>query len=157
MAKFILLIISTMFLMSCNQPKNRIEEKKISTQAQIETDLIKKSLYITVEPNLFKLSLIPDTVKVEMKNNTKDTITTGEYYRIEHFEGDQWFEVSPEQTFVDIGFSLHEGDSKFFEVKLLKERIEYEVGKYRIVKHYSKPNYQETKEEFNVFGEFNIE
>lgn len=157
MAKFILLTISTIFFLGCNHSKNNNQAQQNETQVKIVADSIKQTVTMSVEPNVFELSLVPGIVIVKMTNNTKDTITTGEYYHIEHFDNNQWLKISPDQSFIDIGFSLYEGYSKSFEVNLLKEQIDYKVGKYRIVKQYSKPDHQKTKEDFYVFAEFYIE
>lgn len=156
MERFTLLIISTIFLLSCNQAKNKNEEKPVATTVKTETVSIKNTVTLAVVPKAFKLSSIPSTVKVEMTNNTKDTITTGLYYHIEHYANNQWLKVSPDLFFHDLGFSLPEEDFKDFEVKLLKDQIEYEVGKYRIVKYYLKPDYHKTEKQLNVFAEFFI-
>ena len=92
-----------------------------------------------------------------MTNNTNDTITTGLYYRIEFYEKKEWKVISPEQFFVDLGWTLIPSGFHTFETKLLKEQINYKAGKYRIVKYYLKSDYQKTKEELNVYAEFNIE
>ena len=109
---------------------------------------------MSAEPNMFKLSLVPGTVEVKVRNKTNDTITTGLYYHIEHFKNNQWLKVSPDQTTPDIAYLVGRGDFKAFDVRLLIDQIEYEVGKYRIVKDYFKDDY---KEKFHVFAEFSIE
>jgi len=146
-----------MFFLSCTQSKNSNEEERIETQAKVETDSIHKTVTLSIEPKLFKLSSLPDSVNVKMMNNTNDTIITGLHYEIEHFKNNQWLKASPDQFFNDIGFSLTEGKLRDFEIKLLKKQIDYEVGKYRITKYYLKHDYQKTKQTFEVFAQFDIE
>lgn len=155
MKKTIALIIPIFFLLSCNQAKNKNKEKRNQT---VTKDTISEIVELAIKPNTFKLSSLPGTVKVQMGNNTTDTITTGDYYRIEKLEENEWTNVSPkDMTFYDIGYDLKPFDNKTFEEKLLKNKINYNSGKYRIVKNYVKPDYQKTRENFYVYAEFDIQ
>lgn len=155
MKNLILLIISTTLLLSCNQTKK--EEKQSASTEQIN-NIEDKSVSLSVVPNVFKLSEIPDTVTVTITNNTNDTITTGLHYQIENYENNEWKEVSPKDIlFHDLGWTLKPTDTENFEKKLYKDQINYKAGKYRIVKYYLNSDYQKTKENHNVYGEFDIE
>ncbi len=151
----VILIISITTLQSCNQTKNNKTEK--SNQNEQEEIVLNKMVLLSIKPNNFKLSELPELVKVTIANNTNDIITTGLYYRIEFYENDEWKVISPEQFFEDLGWTLIPSDSHIFETKLLTEQVDYKAGKYRIVKKYLKSDYQKTKEELNVYAEFSIE
>ena len=130
-----------------------VEENK-----QAENVLNDTAVSLSVEPNVFKLSKVPEIVKVTMTNNTNDTITTGLRYRIETFEKNEWKEVSPpEQFFDDIGLRLIPSAFHTFEERLLTDKIDYKAGKYRIVKSYLKSDYEKTKKDYFVYAEFKIE
>ncbi len=137
MKKFILLIISTIFLSS-------------STPIQEET------VTLLVKPNVFNLSELPETVEVTMTNNTQETILAGLHYWIERYENDRWIKVSPAQAFEDINYNFSPSVFYTYEKDLFTEEIDYKVGKYRIAKYYLKSGYQETKKEFRVYAEFRI-
>lgn len=155
MRKFILLIISTAFLLGCNQTIKGREEKP--TENKQTNDVVDTSVSLSIEPNIFKLSELPEMLKVTITNNTNDTITTGLHYRIENYKNNEWEQVSPDQVFVDLGIILKPSDSHTFDKKLLSKQIDYKVGKYRIVKHYLKSDYQKTREKFNVYAEFEVD
>lgn len=156
MKKLILLIISTSFLLGCNQQTKAKEEQ--STQSELVNDIVDKTVLLSIEPNVFKRSEIPDAVTVTMANNTNDTITTGLQYQIENYEKNEWKEVSPKDiVFHDLGWRLKPADRENFEKKLYKARINYKPGKYRIVKYYLKSDYQKTKEDFKAYAEFEVE
>lgn len=157
MIKFILLIIAALTLSNCNQGKRINNEEHIEDQIETETETLADTVTLSAEPNEIKLSALPDTLKVIMANHTKDTITTGLYYHIEYCKNNEWINISPDQFFNDLGFLLTEGDYRTFDVKLLKEQIEYKTGKYRIAKYYLKSDYQATKKTFYTYADFNIE
>ena len=76
----ILLVVSSTLLFSCNQI-NKQEEQ--TTKMEQVNDKEDKSISLSVDPKVFILSQIPDTIKVIMTN---DTITTGLRYQIENYE-----------------------------------------------------------------------
>ncbi len=144
-------------------PKDNVEVNlsyvpMVEENKQAENVLNDTAVSLSVEPNVFKLSKVPELVKVTMTNNTNDTIMTGLYYKIESYEKNEWKEVSPpERFFNDLGFRLIPSRFHTFEEGLLPDKIEYKVGKYRIVKDYLKSDYQKTKKKFKVYAEFKIE
>lgn len=153
MKKLILLIILVTFSMSCNQTKKGEELIKKEQVNAVED----KSVSLFVDPNVFKHSEIPDVIKVTMTNNSNDTITTGLHYQIENYENNEWKEVSSkDMVFHDLGWRLKPTESENFEKELYKDQINYKAGKYRIVKYYLKSDYQKTRENHNVYGEFEI-
>lgn len=152
MKKIIALTIPIFFLLSCKQTKN--ESEKTYNQTKTADKIVE----LTIEPKTFKLSSLPETVEIKMKNKTSDTITTGDYYQIEKLEEDKWINISSkDMTFHDIGYDLKPLDNKIFEEKLLKNEISYNSGKYRVVKYYLRPDYQKTREKINIYAEFEIE
>ncbi|WP_286778697.1 MULTISPECIES: immunoglobulin-like domain-containing protein [Sphingobacterium] len=154
MRYFILLTISAILLLACNQTKR--EENRTVRKEQINV-IEDKSVALSVEPDIFMLSDIPDTIMVKITNNTNDTISTGLHYRIECYENDKWKEVSPKDIlFHDLGWRLKPTESENFEKKLFKDKINYKTGKYRIVKYYLKSDYQKTKKTYNIYGYFEI-
>ncbi|MEQ7802049.1 immunoglobulin-like domain-containing protein [Pedobacter sp. ASV1-7] len=157
MKKLILLIISTTLLFSCQyQPTKNSEEK--STENEQVNDIADKTVSLSVEPNVFKLSEIPDSVSITMTNNTNDTITTGLHYQIEQYQKNHWKEISPkDMLFQDLGWKLKPSGTENFKKNLYKDQISYKSGKYRIIKYYLNSDYQKTKENFKVYAEFNIE
>jgi len=156
MRNLILLAIATIFLSGCNQPQKAKEEK--STQKGQVNDLVDKSVTLSVEPSVFLLSKLPETITTTMANTTEDTITTGLQYKIESYQNNKWKEISPnDMLFQDLGWQLKPTDTQNFTKKLYKDQIEYKAGKYRIVKHYLKSDYQKTRERFTVYAEFDIE
>lgn len=137
MKKFILLIISATFISS-------------------GTPIQEGAVTLSVTPNLVKLFELPEIVEVTMTNNTQETISAGLHYWIEHYENKEWTKVSPEQVFEDIGYNFSPSVFYTYEKSLFTDEIDYKVGKYRIVKYYLKSDYQETKEEFRIFAEFEV-
>lgn len=94
---------------------------------------------------------------VKITNNTNDTITTGLHFCIERFEADRWKVVSPKDIeFPDLGWRIVPDGSETFTKKLYKDRIHYTAGRYRVVKHYLKSDYMQTRKSFEIFAEFDI-
>lgn len=158
MKMIFLVAISIIIVVGCNQPQNDKSEKTIENELINDVENINESnVSLSVERNVFKLPELPETVEVTITNNTKDTITTGLHYRIENYENNKWKEVSPEQFFNDLGWSLKPSDRHAFDTNLLIKQIDYKAGKYRISKYYIKPDYHKTKEQFDVYAEFIVE
>jgi len=154
MKNLILLVIATTLLLSCKQPK---KAKEGESTRQVK-NIVDKSVTLSVEPAVLLLSALPDAITTTMTNNTEDTITTGLQYEIEKYKNNEWNEIAPEGiVFEDLGWQLKPTDTQNFTKKLYKDQIEYKAGKYRIVKHYLKSDYQKTRERFNVYAEFTIE
>lgn len=152
---FVFSITAISILWSCHQIKNTEKEKprkKIPTE-----EVLNESVSLCVKPNAFPLAELPDQVEVTLFNYTRDTITTGLHYSIEHYEKNEWKEVSPELSFHDLGLTILPSDFHTFEKKLLPDKINYKVGQYRVVKHYLKTDYLKTRKDFKVYGAFNIE
>lgn len=121
------------------------------------SDNVDKTVSLSVEPKVFKLSENPDTIIVKMTNNINDTTTTGVHYQIENYENNEWKEVSPkDMVFHDLGWRIKPTESENFDKKLYKDQINYRVGKYRIVKYYLNSDYQKTRKNHNVYGKFEI-
>lgn len=157
MKNLLILIISTAFLLSCNQRNDNKEVHTIDNSAQ-SADTISKTIKLSAQPETLKLSAFPDSITVILTNNTIDTITSGLHYVIEKLEDNKWNEVSPKDiVFHDLGWHLKPNDTESFGKKLYKNQIDYKAGRYRIVKYYLKSDYQQTKENYNVYAEFNIE
>lgn len=141
------------------------------------------SVSLSVKPNVFELSELPETVEVTLTNNTYSTISAGLRYWIEKYEtcmncraqkdmnnsgklpchkeincsneNSGWKKVSPEHFFDDIGYNLAPSVFYTYDKDLFTEEIEYKIGKYRIVKYYLKSDGQKTQD-FNVYAEFEI-
>ena len=72
---FILLMVFTTILLSCNQTRNDKKEK--SNENKQAKNVLNDTISLSVKPNVLKLSELPNLVEVTMTNNTNDTITTG--------------------------------------------------------------------------------
>ncbi|MFD2593854.1 immunoglobulin-like domain-containing protein [Sphingobacterium griseoflavum] len=154
MKKLIIAIISITLVSSCNQSKIKDQ----SGNEQEVKDTVEKTVSLSMKPNVFRLSHMPDTVTVVMSNNTDDTIMTGLHYKIENLAHNEWKEISPKDImFNDLGWQLKPTDSGNFEKNLFKDQINYEAGRYRIVKYYVKSDYQQSKQNFTVAAEFQVE
>lgn len=148
-----LLLLSGSVLVSCNQNNNTQD----TTDMAPREDTVMNEVLLTSVSEVLQATSIPDTLSVQMSNNTKDTINTGMYYDIEQLHDKTWMTVLPEQNFQDIGFRVLPSDSKRFGVKLLRDQITYEPGSYRVVKYYMKPDFKETKEQHCIYAEFTVE
>lgn len=144
--------------MSCNYANNNDREKSKENKTELKEDTSSNAVTLSIEPEILLLSSLPDTVIVTMSNKTDETISTGLHYSIEAFKNNDWQEVSPkEMVFHDIGFNLEPSDQQYFEKLLVRDHINYQPGKYRIVKYYLKPDFQVTKELYYSSVEFTIE
>lgn len=151
----LLLTISIILLFGCNNPKKNKTEK--STELVETKEVLNEVISLSLMPNVFKLSQLPDMVEVKMTNNTNNTITTGLHYKIERNENNEWKEVSPkDMVFHDLGWRLTPGHTENFEKQLYKDQINYKIGKYRIAKYYLKADYQKSKQNYTIYAEFSI-
>lgn len=157
MKKNIILIIWAIVLFSCNQTKMDKTENATDIITEEKSDTNEQTVKLSLESAELQLSELPDAIKVAMTNNTNDTITIGDHFRIEKFENNEWIDFTPKDiAFNDIGYDLRPNDTKTFNKNLFKNQVDYKLGKYRIVKYYLKSDYQETKEDFNIYAEFEI-
>ena len=158
MKKLSILITSLVLLLSCNQTKSNNETTRPNDNSVQVADTISKTVKLSAQPEILKLSALPDSITVLMTNNITDTITTGLHYSIEIQEANEWKEISPKDiVFNDLGWRLKPNDTESFAKKLYKDQIDYKAGKYRIVKHYLKSDYLQTKEDYTVLAKFSIE
>ena len=157
MKKNIILIIATIVLLSCNQTKTEKLENPADIISGQKSDITNQTVKLSLESEELKLSELPDAINVTMTNNTNDTITTGEHFRIENFENNEWIDFTPTDiAFDDIGYELKPHSAQTFNENLFKKQIDYKPGKYRIAKYYLKSDYQQTNKDFNIYAEFEI-
>lgn len=155
MGKHLFLIVAAgFFVLSCDQNKN-VKQSRNETKADHETPQYRVSLSVAL--GSFRSSSIPDTLSVEMRNSTRDTITTGLHYDIQKLKNKDWVKVLPEQPFQDIGVMLLPSGSKFFTVRTMKDKTAYHPGRYRVVKYYLKPDFRKSRAQFLVYAEFYVE
>lgn len=158
MKNLFLLAASAVLLVGCDSSKSNKESRSAPHEGAkaIAADTV-KAVSLAAEPATLKLAALPDSITVTMTNSTADTVTTGTQYRIEKWGSSGWEEVSPKDVaFQDIGWRLKPGASRVFAKKLYKERAGFTAGSYRIVKHYLKSDYLQTRERFNVYAAFAI-
>ncbi len=157
MKKNIILIASAIVLLSCNQTNTDKTENPTDNSSEQKSNTNDQTVKLSLTSAELQLSELPDAIKVTMTNNTNDTITTGEHFRIEKFENNEWIDFTPKDiAFTDIGYELMPYASKTFNENLFKNQIDYKSGKYRIAKYYLKSDYRKTKEEFNTYAEFEM-
>lgn len=156
MKNFLLnIILILVFLFSCNQMNT--DKTENPTGKEQKSDTTNRTVKLSLEFTDLKSSELLDVIKVTMTNHTNDTITTGEHFRIENFEQNEWVDFTPKDiAFHDIGYILKPDSQKVFSKRLFKNQIIYNPGKYRIVKYYLKPDYQETKDVFYIYAEFEV-
>lgn len=78
-----------------------------------------------------------DTISIIVTNKYSEDIFIGEDYYIAKFNGKKWVRLPLHYAFVDIGYKIPKGESKFFTINLQKERYKYSRGQYKIVKPFS--------------------
>lgn len=117
MKKFLLLFVLMAILWSCNQASNNNDQKSSDHQNGSKTDTVRQGVTFSVQPDVFKLSTLPDSVQVKISNYTMDTLMTGVGYHIEVLdENDRWIVVSPDDmAFISIGVLLLPSIDKLFE------------------------------------------
>lgn len=156
--KIILILVTTILFINCNQSKNNTTATSLQTKNTGKADEVINEVILSLQPNVFQLTTLPDTLNIQMANHTKDTITTGLHYRIELLKNGEWIEFSPKDIlFEDMGFGLLPADFKDFVVRLFKEKVIYHPGKYRVVKYYLTSDYAKTKKRNDVYTEFKVE
>lgn len=102
--------------MSWNQNKKKEEQLSKKEKGNEVED---GSVSLSIEPNVIKLSEIPDTIKATISNNTNDTITTGLHYQIKNYQNSVWKEVSSkDMAFHNLGWRLKPTESEIFVKKL---------------------------------------
>lgn len=154
----LLLTITTAFIVwGCRQPNNNKETRQTSYTSVKNTGSVNSVVALAADPQKIEINAMPDSIQVAIFNNTNDTITTGLHYTIEKLEDSEWKEISPEGIpFHDLGWTLKPGDTQSFSESTYANQINYQTGRYRVVKYYLKSDYGKTRETYNVYAEFNI-
>lgn len=80
MRTYIFFVNSLLFLSGCYLVKSGVEDQAIAA-----SEVSDHSVSLIIKPNQVKLYELSRSVSVTSTNNTSDTLTTGSYYRIEHF------------------------------------------------------------------------
>jgi hypothetical protein len=130
-----------------------INQNHISSESTLDP---KDTVLLTAIPHEYKNGALPDSITLKITNNLQETITTGLYYHIESYNRG-WKKVSPDQVVEDLGYAIPPGAFETFHVNLLKSKIDYRPGRYRIVKRYLKSDYRNTQKVFDTYTEIVIE
>lgn len=101
------------------------------------------------EPTTYPLST--DKIYITITNNTPIYCFTGMDYSVEHYNGSTWcnlpLSICAAMTKVD----LLSGESKGFDIYLLKNQYDYQPGKYRVRKTISTG-----EQEYELIAEFEL-
>jgi len=151
------LFIAFFLLLSCDKNRTPIEKNHDSKYTNKSRYDLQDTVILSISTTVFKITTIPDTVRVAMINSTADTLTTGLHYEIQRLESNKWVKVLPDQMFQDIGFAILPNHSKSFTVKMMKDQAAYKSGDYRIAKYYLNQDFRKTKKHYFVYAEFRIE
>ena len=92
-----------------------------------------------------------------LKNNSNVNITYGNEYKIEKKTDDNWQELEGKLAFNLPAYNLKYMDSVELKLDWKNGYGSLDKGKYRLVKNVSIENVDGSNEEFNVYGEFNID
>ena len=92
-----------------------------------------------------------------LKNNSNVNITYGNEYKIEKKIDDNWQELEEKLNFNLPAYNLKYMDSVELKLDWKNGYGSLDKGEYRLVKNVSVENVDGSNEEFNVYGEFNID
>ena len=92
-----------------------------------------------------------------LKNNSNVNITYGNEYKIEKKTDDNWQELEGKLAFNLPAYNLKYMDSVELKLDWKNGYGSLDKGKYRLVKNVSVENGDGSKEEFDIYGEFNID
>ena len=92
-----------------------------------------------------------------LKNNSDVNITYGNEYKIEKKTADNWQELEGKLAFNLPAYNLKYMDSVELKLDWKNGYGSLDKGKYRLVKNVSVENGDGSKEEFDIYGEFNID
>ncbi len=121
------------------------------------TSIQENTVALTLEQATFALTNVPNEVVVKMHNTTAAPIVTGLRFSLECYTGSEWKSLVPEMAFNDIGYTIDQNRSHQFTIDLIKDRVTYKKGTYRISKYYLDENYSETRKQYTVYAQFEIE
>ena len=92
-----------------------------------------------------------------LKNNSNVNVTYGNEYKIEKKIDDNWQELEGKLNFNLPAYNLKYMDSVELKLDWKNGYGSLDKGQYRLVKNVSIENVDGSTEEFNVYGEFNID
>ena len=92
-----------------------------------------------------------------LKNNSNVNITYGNEYKIEKKIDDNWQELEGKLAFNLPAYNLKYMDSVELKLDWKNGYGSLDKGQYRLVKSVSVEKVDGSSEEFNVYGEFNID
>ncbi len=92
-----------------------------------------------------------------LKNNSNVNITYGNEYKIEKKTADNWQELEGKLAFNLPAYNLKYMDSVELKLDWKNGYGSLDKGQYRLVKNVSVENVDGSKEEFDIYGEFNID
>ena len=92
-----------------------------------------------------------------LKNNSNVNITYGNEYKIEKKIDDNWQELEEKLAFNLPAYNLKYMDSVELKLDWKNGYGSLDKGQYRLVKNVSIEKVDSSSEEFNVYGEFNID
>ena len=92
-----------------------------------------------------------------LKNNSNVNITYGNEYKIENKTDDNWQELEGKLAFNLPAYNLKYMDSVELKLDWKNGYGSLDKGQYRLVKNVSIEKVDGSSEEFNVYGEFNID
>ena len=145
LCKIICLLAAVISGSSCNDSKKNGSEEVLHRDS---LSAIKDTLFVEsnaslqnkvimiVKPSNMKLSLV-DKVKLSVKNNTSESLSLGQQFSIEFYNGKNWEKLPATDhiLFEDIAYGISSGDTKELTINLKPKPFNYKSGRYRICKH----------------------
>ena len=97
---------------------------------------LQNTVIMIAKPSNIKLSLV-DKVKLTVKNNTSESLSMGQQFSIEFYNGKNWEKLPATDhiLFEDIAYEISPGDTEELTINLKLKPFKYKSGRYRICKH----------------------
>lgn len=130
---------------SCNNSKKNVSEEALHMDnpagmkdtLPVDSDAsLQNKVIMIVEPSNMKLSLM-GKVKLAVKNNTSESLSLGQQFSIEFYNGKNWemLPVTDHILFEDIAYVISPGETKELTINLKPKSFNYKSGRYRIYKN----------------------
>lgn len=147
--KYLLNLLFILFLFGCS-PQS--EELPSSTEPpltddsadepinQLVPDVLVTPEFIEAELEKGPIDPFQETIELTILNRSEYEITTGEYYKLDYHDGENWVEVPLEGAFRDIGINIPPNRRHTFDKTFIPFDAANPSGRYRLRKEFTLQN-----------------
>jgi len=130
----VLILPSILGFTGCDDARKKSSNTENTEMVSITEAPQSKTIEMAIIPEIY--DTVPEKVSLKIINNTPSDIEFGAMYEIEKYIGDSWkpVEFTDGLAFIDILYSIGQGQSESYDIYIYPDMVKYEPGKYRVCK-----------------------